>query len=103
MMEAPFTGPKPNPGPGSPDKEVAAACPQTGLRALVAIARHLGLDWSLQRMLHNHGAAHEPDPTQLARIARVEGLNAANHKLNWDRLQNFAKLIPFLARIDKDC
>ena len=38
MMEAPFTGPKPNPGPGSPDKEVAAACPQTGLRALVAIA-----------------------------------------------------------------
>ena len=107
MMEAPFAGPRPGarpgPDPAAPDTKLAAGCPQTGLRALVAIARHLGMDWSLQRMLHNHGTAQEPNPTQLARIARAEGLNAASHKLTWDRLQGFAKLIPFLARIDSDC
>jgi len=104
MMEAPRSGPRPNPQ-SDPEagKDLSQACPQTGLRALVAVARHLGMDWSLPRILQNHGTDAEPKPEQLARIARAEGLDAAVHKLNWDRLQKFAKLIPFLARIDKDC
>lgn len=108
MMHAPRPGPHPDPGPQAgpqtnPETGLSPAiCQQTGLRALVAVARHLGMDWSLPRIQHNHGTDTEPTPEQLARIARAEGLNAAVHKLDWDRLQGFTKLIPFLARIDKD-
>ena len=29
-----------------------APCQQTGIKALAAVARHLGLDWSLPRLVH---------------------------------------------------
>src|SRR3954462_13504582 len=73
---------------------------QTGLKALVAVARHLGLDWSLPRILHLHGQNREPDAEQLARTARVEGLKAVVHRVDWDRLQRFHKLTPLLARLN---
>jgi ATP-binding cassette subfamily B protein len=75
-------------------------CLQTGLKGLAAVARHLELDWSLPRLVHLHGQGEEPEAEQLARIARAEGLNAAVHKLDWDRLQRFRKLTPFLARLN---
>jgi len=55
---------RPPPSPDSADDQ------QTGLRALVAVARHLGLDWSLPRILHAHGQARELDAEQLAGAAR---------------------------------
>jgi subfamily B ATP-binding cassette protein HlyB/CyaB len=72
---------------------------QSGLRGLAAVARHLGLDWSLPRILHVHGQSLELDAEQLARAAVTEGLKAAVHRLDWDRLQRFSKLTPFLARL----
>src|SRR4051812_1600291 len=75
-------------------------CEQTGLKALVAVARHLGLDWSLPRILHLHGQNRKPDAEQLARTARVEGLKAVVHRVDWDRLQRFHKLTPLLARLN---
>jgi ATP-binding cassette subfamily B protein len=77
----------------------AAVCEQTGLRGLAAIARHMGLDWSLPRIMHAYGQAQEPNAEQLARAARSEGLTAAVHQLNWSRLQRFSKLTPVLARM----
>ena len=73
---------------------------QTGLKGLVAVARYHGLDWSLQRIVHVHGQGGEPDAEQLARTARTEGLTALVHRIDWDRLQRFRKLTPFLARLD---
>lgn len=72
-------------------------CLQTGLKALAAVARHMGLDWSLPRLLHVHGKDIEPDAEQLARIAKAEGLHAAVHMTDWVRLQRFRKLTPFVA------
>ncbi|MDR3528741.1 MAG: peptidase domain-containing ABC transporter [Rhizomicrobium sp.] len=77
-----------------------AACEQTGLRALAAVARHYALDWSLPRLLHLYGREHEPEAEELARAARTEGLRAAVHSLDWARLQRFGKLAPFLARLN---
>ena len=73
---------------------------QTGLKSLVAVARHLGLDWSLPRILHVHGQMREPDTEQMAHTARVEGLKAIVHRVDWDRLQRFDKLTPLIARLN---
>jgi subfamily B ATP-binding cassette protein HlyB/CyaB len=93
-------------GPGEAGKadaapaSVGAVCEQTGLKALAAVARHMGLDWNLPRLLHIHGQDREPDAAALARIAQAEGLKATVHRADWTRLARFQKLTPFLARLD---
>jgi ATP-binding cassette subfamily B protein len=76
-----------------------SACEQTGYKALAAVARHFQLDWSVPRLLHVYGKDVEPAAEELARAARAEGLKAQVHTLDWERLQRFAKLTPFLARL----
>jgi ATP-binding cassette subfamily B protein len=76
-----------------------SASEQTGLKGLAAIARHKGLDWSLPRLLHVYGQNCEPDAEQLAGAARIEGLRAAVHHIDWQRLKRFRKLVPILARL----
>lgn len=77
-----------------------SACAQSGLKALAAVARHLGLDWSLGRLTHVHGKEREPNARELVRIAQIEGLKAETRKLTWDRLDRFQKLTPLLASLD---
>jgi len=76
------------------------ACAQSGLKALCVIARHMGLDWSLVRLLHVHGKDREPDAGELVRIAQAEGLKASTRRIDWSRLDRFQKLAPFLVRLD---
>jgi ATP-binding cassette, subfamily B, bacterial HlyB/CyaB len=71
----------------------------TGLKALVTIASHLGLDWSLSRLSHLYGSEGEPDVARLAAIAREEGLHSDCHSTSWSELGKFAKLTPFVARL----
>ena len=82
------------------DSEAAPACDQTGIKALAAMARHLGLDWSLPRLIHVYGKDREPDAAELVRIARDEGLKAKVHCTDWSRLARFQKLVPFLVRLN---
>ena len=86
---------EPAPAPGA----AAPGCEQTGLKALVVIARNMGLDWSLPRLLHLYGRDAEPDAEQLMRAARTEGMSVAVHQVDWPRLARFANLAPFLARL----
>jgi len=88
---------KPDAHAASPEGMTSTDCEQTGLKALVAVARHLGLDWSLPRILHVYGQSRELDAEQLARAARLEGLKAIVHRIDWNRLQRFHKLTPLLA------
>ncbi|GAA0542331.1 ATP-binding cassette subfamily B protein [Rhizomicrobium palustre] len=83
----------------TPDFPKADATAQTGLKGLVSIARHLQLDWSLERLTHLYGKEEEPSAEDLARHAKAEGLHAAVHRLDFARLQRFKKLTPFLARL----
>ncbi|HET7086184.1 MAG TPA: peptidase domain-containing ABC transporter [Rhizomicrobium sp.] len=80
--------------------QAGPACEQSGLKALSAVARHMGLDWSLVRLLQIHGKDREPDAAQLVRIAQAEGLKASTRRVDWDRLERFQKLTPFLVRLD---
>ncbi len=73
--------------------------PDSGLRALTAVARHWRLDWSLQRLTHVHGKDHEPDARALTRIAQAEGLKASAQRVSWKRLSSLQKQTPFLARL----
>jgi subfamily B ATP-binding cassette protein HlyB/CyaB len=74
-------------------------CAQTGLKGLVTIARHLGLDWNLPRLLHVHGKDSELDAAQLAGVARTEGLKSEVRRLDWKRLARFTDLAPFMVRL----
>ena len=81
--------------PSGPDASVA----DTGLRAVTAVARHFGLDWSLQRLRHVYGAEGEPTAERLARIAQSEGLKSTVHRIDASRLARFSAAVPFLARL----
>jgi ATP-binding cassette, subfamily B, bacterial HlyB/CyaB len=78
----------------------AAVCEHSGLKALCAIARHMELDWSLPRLLHVYGRESEPSAIELVKIAQTEGLKAALHHADWNRLARFHKLAPFLVRLN---
>lgn len=86
--------------PHEPATDGAGSCEHSGLKALCAIARHLELDWSLPRLLHVYGKEREPDAAELVKIAESEGLKAALHRVDWNRLASFQKLAPFLVRLN---
>ena len=97
-MQAPTEDAPSKEGPGP--AEGVPSCEQGGLKALAAIARHVGLDWSLVRLLHVHGKDREPDAAELVRIAQAEGLKASARRIDWTRLERFQKLAPFLVRLN---
>jgi subfamily B ATP-binding cassette protein HlyB/CyaB len=72
---------------------------QGGLKALVAVARHLQLDLSLARLLQVYGKEHEPEPADLVTIAQKEGLKAALRSSDWPGLLRLQKAAPFLVRV----
>ncbi len=77
-----------------------APSPDSGLRALTAVARHFQLDWSLTRLCHIYGKEREPDAREIVRIARAEGLKAEAHRADWKGLARLQKQTPFLVRLD---
>jgi len=91
--------PKNEPQDAEPAKTDVAAN-QSGLRALASVARHMGLDWSLARLLHLYARDREPDAQELVRIARSEGMKAGRHKASWKELSRSQKLAPFLVRLN---
>jgi ATP-binding cassette subfamily B protein len=94
------SGQKEEPKPVAPEAAAASMSPQSGLRALASVARHMGLDWSLTRLLHLHAKDREPDGKELVRIARAEGMKAALHKASWKELSGSQKLAPFLVHLN---
>ena len=80
--------------------EAPAERHDSGIRALAAVARHQGLDWSLTRLSHVYGADHEPDARAMVRMARAEGLKAAVQKMDWKKLSKLQKQAPFLVRLN---
>jgi ATP-binding cassette subfamily B protein len=90
--------PKAEPQDGQPANTNAVG--HSGLRALVAVARHMGMDWSLTRLQHLYAKDREPDAQELVRVARAEGMKADRHKANWKELSRSQKLAPFLVRLN---
>jgi len=60
----------------------------TALQCFVAVARHHGLDLSVDRLVHEHALDDaEPDTTRLLRIARESGFRVRTVQLDWDGLK----------------
>ncbi len=81
--------------------EVVLAEPRlshSGLRALALVGRHHGLPLSHDALAHAYGLADaEPDPDQLAAIAKREGLRAERRTLTPEDLLEAGPAFPFLA------
>jgi len=73
----------------------------TALKCLVAVARHHGLDLTVERLLHEHALDEaEPSLDRLAKIATDAGLRAEARKLDWVGLQSLPGYqFPLLLRL----
>ena len=60
----------------------------TALQCFTAVARHHGLDLSVERLAHEHALDEaEPDTTKVLRIAQDNGFKAHAAQLDWDALK----------------
>jgi subfamily B ATP-binding cassette protein HlyB/CyaB len=73
----------------------------TSLQCLAAVARHHGVDLSVERLRHDHALPDaEPDPAVLSRIAEESGLRLEPVTLDWDGLKALpATSFPLLLRL----
>src|SRR5262245_56344224 len=75
--------------------------PHTALQCFTAVARHHGVDLTVERLVHDHAlAAAEPDTEKLLRIAQENGFRARRAVLDWDALTRLAPAdFPLLLRL----
>jgi ATP-binding cassette subfamily B protein len=73
----------------------------TALQCFVAVARHHGLDLSVERLAHEHALDEaEPETPKLLRIAQENGFKARSAELSWDGLKaQPAGALPALLRL----
>nr|VFJ98726.1 MAG: ATP-binding cassette, subfamily B [Candidatus Kentron sp. LFY] len=73
----------------------------TALQCLTLIARHHGIQISVEKLIHEHSLeTHEPDRNRLLRIAREIGLEARFTRLEWQELDKVGEAYPAMARLD---
>src|SRR6185295_13118687 len=75
--------------------------PHTALQCFTAVARHHGVDLSVERLAHDHAlGAAEPDAEKLMRIAQENGFRAKRAQLDWASLARLpAADFPLLLRL----
>jgi ATP-binding cassette, subfamily B, bacterial HlyB/CyaB len=80
----------------------AAARPRhTELECLVAVARHHGVDLSVERLIHDHAVGNDKVPVSLLlRIARETGFRTRSAKIKWGDLAGLGGAYPVLAQLD---
>jgi ATP-binding cassette subfamily B protein len=70
------------------------------LRCLVNVARHHGIELSVERLRHTYAVADGPIPASLLlRMAKEAGLRARFARLTWDALMRLGQAYPALARL----
>ena len=81
---------------------VSAPPPQanTALACLAAVARHHGLQTSVEALRHQHPlGAGEPSTPQLLAVAQGVGFKARATRLDWAGLERLGNVFPVLARL----
>ncbi|GAB6036583.1 peptidase domain-containing ABC transporter [Fundidesulfovibrio butyratiphilus] len=74
---------------------------RSGLRCLVLVARHHGLDLSLEGLAHHHALGRqEPSPDELAALAREHGFKSWSKTLAPEDLAHLGEAFPLIARMD---
>ena len=74
--------------------------PETCLLCLVSVARHHGIELSIERLRHTYAIADGLVPhALLLRMAKEAGLRARFARLTWDELVRLGQAYPALARL----
>lgn len=73
----------------------------TSLKCLVLVARHRGVEMSVQRLVHDYALGDEaPSDRLLLRIARDIGLRAKMGRIDFAKLPTLGEAFPLLARLN---
>src|SRR5512135_3055916 len=84
-----------------PDGAARAAVIPTAVHCLVAVARHHGVDLSVERVVHDSALSESELPLpRLLRIARQAGFRARPTRLGWSELPQLGGAFPVLARLN---
>ena len=76
------------------------ACAHTAARCLANVARHRGVDVSVERLLHDFVLGNEEPPVPIVvRMAREIGLKAKATTLTWNELINLGDAFPVIVRL----
>lgn len=71
----------------------------TGLRALVAVARHHGIDLNVSRLTREHSpGGDEPSAAMVVEMAQEAGLRSSHARLTWKDISLAGEAYPLLAR-----
>lgn len=86
-----------------PDLEQPAAGGEpryTSLRCFALVARHHGVDVSVERLVHDYALeTEEPKPERLLRIVKESGFRGKSSRLDWKRLRALGDAFPVMARL----
>src|SRR5262249_1325562 len=73
---------------------------ETALQCFVAVARHHGVDLSVDRIKHDYALKPEDDVVrQLPGIAQKSGLRVRSLHLDWEELPRLGDAFPAIARL----
>jgi len=93
MVDSPETSDKPLDDSNAPQ--------HTSLKCLSLVARHHGVDLSVDRIVHDYSLElEEPSTRRILRIAKDAGFKAKQVKLDWEQLRNMGEAFPAVARLD---
>jgi len=85
----------------SPSGFPSEAPEHTSLKCLSLVARHHGVDLSVDRMVHEYSLElEEPSVRRLLRIAKDAGFKARQVTLDWDKLGHMGEAFPAIARLE---
>ncbi len=82
--------------------ELQGATPDhTALKCLSLVARHHGIDLSVDRLVHDYSLEREePSIRRILRIAKDNGFKARHLQLNWNKLRAMGEAFPCMARLE---
>src|SRR5690349_9344541 len=73
---------------------------ETALQCFVAVARHHGIDLSVDRIKHDYAFKADDDITRLLpKIARKSGMRMRELTIRWDDLARLGEAYPAIARL----
>src|SRR5215472_7593564 len=73
---------------------------ETALQCLTAVARHHGIDLSIDRIKHDYALQPGDDITRLLpKIARNGGMRTRELRVGWDDLPRLGEAYPVIARL----
>ena len=84
-----------------PPTGLASSPEHTSLKCLSLVARHHGVDLSVDRIVHDYSLElEEPSTRRILRIAKDAGFKAKMTKLGWEQLKHMGEAFPAIARLE---